>query len=217
MNISQEFNQPEMTVRITVGDLFEQDAHIAVGVSDTFDTDTADNLVINKRSIVGQLLARVYEGDRPRLDRELAATLRNVSPESIESQEAKKGKLKRYPLGTVAIIGPPSRHIFAVAYTKMGNDLIARGSVDDIWHALNSTWQAMHKHGKREKLAIPLMGTEYARINPLSKENALKMILFSFVVSSRQEPICRELIVTINPSDYEKIDMFEISAYLKSL
>ncbi|WP_157995998.1 macro domain-containing protein [Thermomonospora amylolytica] len=216
-HIARDLAHPDMTVQVKMGDLFEQDAHLVVGVSDTFDTDPTDNLIINSESIIGQCLQRIYLGDRQRLDREINTALQDIQPKFIEPAGAKAGKLERYEMGTVAVLGPPTRRIFAVAYTRMGNDLIAQGSVDDLWHALSCTWKAMRHHGQRGTIAIPLIGTEFARINSLTKETLLKMILLSFVAHSRRSPICRELVVVIHPADREKVDMLEVEAYLKTL
>jgi hypothetical protein len=216
-HIVRLFVRPDMTVRVTIGDLFDQDAHLVVGASDTFDTDTSENLIINSTSVIGQFVQRVYGGDRDRLDRELVTALRDVEPASLEPVDAKPGKRERYPLGTVAVLGSPSKRTFAVAYTRMGNDLIARGSVDDLWRALGGVWNAMHLHGQRGTIAVPLIGSEFARITCLDKESLLKMLLLSFVARSRQDPVCRGLVVVIHPDDYDKINMLEVAAYLRTL
>jgi hypothetical protein len=215
--IVRQFVRPDMMVKVIVGDLFDQDAHLVIGMSDTFDTDTTGNLIINSGSVLGQHLQRVYGGDRQRFDRELADALSGVRPASVEPADTKVGKLERYPIGTVAILGPPRRRTFAVAYTRMGTDLIARGSVDYLWHGLNEVWNAMYRHGQRGTIAIPLIGAEFARISSLNKESLLKMILLSFVARSREDPVCRELVVVVHPEDYEKINMLEVMAYLRTL
>lgn len=215
--IVRQFALPDMTVRVVVGDLFDQEAHLVVGISDTFDTDTADNVIIHSGSILGQYLNRIYGGDLGRLNRELATALRDIEPEKTEKPGTKAGKLERYPLGTVAVLGPPARRTFAVAYTRMGNDLIARGTVDDLWHGLGAVWNAMHRYGQRGAIAIPLIGSEFARISCLDRESLLKMILLSFVARSRADPVCRELVVVVHPHDADKINILEVAAYLRTL
>lgn len=215
--ISRQFVRPDMTVRVVVGDLFDQEAHLVVGASDTFDTDTTDDVVINSDSVLGQYLDRIYGGDRGRLEQELIAALHDVEPEATEPLEAKVGKSQRYPLGTVAVLGPTTRRTFAVVYTRMGNDLIARGTVDDLWRGLGAVWNAMHRYGQRGTIAIPLIGSEFARVSCLDRESLLKMILLSFVARSRQDPVCRELVVVVRPADADKINMLEVAAYLRTL
>jgi hypothetical protein len=207
-----------MIVTLTVGDLFEQQAHLVIGFSDTFDTDTTDNLVINARSMQGQLLDRVYGGDRVRLDGELEAALHHVVVQSEETPEGKRhGKRARYPIGTVAVLGTPTRRIFAVAYSRMGNDLIANADLDGLWLSLSRTWAAIRVHGQRQRVAVPLMGAEFARISNLDREHLLKLILLSFVACSRDRPITPELVAVIHPRDFERVNLLELEAFLRAL
>jgi hypothetical protein len=101
--------------------------------------------------------------------------------------------------------------------TQMGNDLIARSTVDHIWHSLNQVWNAAHLHGQRERIAVPLIGAEFARITCLDRESLLKMILLSFVARSREDPVCSELVLVVHPRDYEKINILEVEAFLRTL
>jgi DNA-binding SARP family transcriptional activator len=61
------FTDPDIAVVVMAGDLFAQDdANLAVGFCDTFDTDTDRNIVISGESAQGMLLQRLYGGDRAR-------------------------------------------------------------------------------------------------------------------------------------------------------
>ncbi|WP_147268702.1 macro domain-containing protein [Sphaerisporangium album] len=216
-HIVQSFSHPDVTIEIRIGDIFEQDAHLAIGASDTFDTDTTDDLIISSKSVIGQCLKRVFSGDRRRMDAEIRAALRSVSPVAAEPTGAKLGKLKRYSIGTVAVLGGPERRIFAVAYSIMGNDLISRSTVNYLWQALDQVWLAMQIHGQRETIAIPLIGTEFARINSVNREIVARMIILSFMARSRDDPVCKRLLVIVDPKDSDRVNMFELEAYLKSL
>lgn len=137
--IERQFAHPDLTVVIKVGDLLDEQAHLVVGFSDTFDTDSDADVILNRSSLQGQLLARVYGGDRARLDGELSKALAHVTPVSVETRAAKqKGKLKRYPIGTVALIRPSDRRVYAVAYSRMGADPTAHSSMNDPWTGFGS-------------------------------------------------------------------------------
>jgi len=216
--IEHELRNPAMTVTVRVGDLFEEDSDLVVGFSDTFDTSTNNNTVISKSSLQGQLLHRLYADDAVRLDREINTALARTAPLARESRTGKrKGKLLRYPLGTVAVLNRPGRKIFAVAYSRMGNDYVARSSVEDLWLSLDRLWDAVYSHGQRGRLAIPLMGAGLARVDALDRESLLKMTLLSFVARSRQGLFCRELRMVISPPDVEKINLLEVAAFLRTL
>jgi len=215
--VRRDFGQPEMTVTVTVGDMLERKGQIVVGFTDTFDTDTADG-VISGVSLQGQLLERVYGGDLQRLDGHIEAALAGVSPEKNEVRRDKAhGKLKRYPIGTVAVLNTDANRIYAVAYSSMGNDLVAKSNVQRLWYSLGQLWDAVYKNGQRDAVTMPLVGSELARINCLDRESLLKMSLLSFVSRSREELICKQFSVIIHPKDHEKINMLEVEAFLRSL
>jgi hypothetical protein len=216
--LHRQLRSPDVRLSIIVGDLFDQDAHLAIGFSDMFDTSIADDRIIHHSSLQGQLLERLFDGDQERLDELLATALADVSPVVIESRSDKPyGKLARYPLGTTAVLGEPRRLIFAIAYGRMGNDLVVRAPVDGIWFCYTQLWAAVYRHGQRGTLAIPLMGAGLARIDSLDRENLLHLILLSFVSYSRRQLICHELRIVIHPDEAHRIDVAGLNAFLDNL
>jgi hypothetical protein len=217
-HVRRDFTHPDMTVAIETGDLFDYPEHIVIGFCDTFDTAVGDGGPVSAVSVQGQMLERIYHADTEQLDRDLATALRGVRPDSWETQKSKpSGKLARYPLGTVAALRDGSRLIFAAAYSRLGNDGVARSSVEDLWLSLNRLWDAVYQYGQQEAVAVPLIGAGLARLNFLGAEDILRLILLSFVVRSRERRVCRELHVIIGPADLCKIDIAEATAFLQSL
>ncbi|BBA99837.1 hypothetical protein RVR_6633 [Actinacidiphila reveromycinica] len=217
-SVRQEFARPAMTVVVEAGDLFDQPGHLVVGFSDTFDTAAADGLLINGSSVQAQLLARRYGGDLGRLDAELGAALAGAAPLSREARERKPlGKLDRYPVGTVAVLGALPRLVFASAYSRIGNDYVAGSSVEEFWYSLNRLWDAVHRHAQHGCVAMPLVGSGLSRLDYLDQESLLRLILLSFVAHSRERAICRELRVVLRPADLARINVPEVEAFLASL
>jgi len=209
---------PDVTVTFHVGDLFDEDTHLVIGFTDTFDTSTASDRVVAGSALQGQLIDRRYDGDQQRLDRELAQALARHAPTGVEQRDAKRlGKLVRYPIGTVAVLGAPAQRIFATAYSRMGNDLVPRSSVDDLWHSLSSLWDAVYEHGQRLPLAMPVVGSGAARIDRLGPQGLLELILLSFVARSRELKFCRELRIVIRPADLPAYDIPSALAFLRRL
>ncbi|MFV2194768.1 macro domain-containing protein [Nocardiopsis sp. LOL_012] len=216
-SLTREFQVPDITIRVVIGDLFGQETHLVVGFTDTFDTDTSDG-IIYPRSVQGQLLKRVFDDDLAALDGLLNYALKGAKHIKKESRRNKpKGKRVRYPVGTVASIRRDDCLYFCVAYTKMGNDLVAQSSIDELWRSLSELWREVHRRAHREPVSIGLVGSELARINCVNRESLLKMILLSFVAQSREEIVSRELTVVIHPSDAHHLNMLEIDAFIKSL
>lgn len=216
--VRREFGRPDITIVVKVGDLFEQGAHLVIGFNDVFDTDTTDGVVINPTSVQGQFQERIYANDLSRLDDDLTEALRGTPVLATERRSAKRrGKLKRYPIGTVATLGDSSRRFFCVAYSKMQNSLVAKSTVDGLWQSLGSLWDAVYLQGQLGTVAIPIVGSELARVSCLDRESLLRMILLSYVARSREEPICKKLVVVIRPGDYDRINMLEVEAFLRTI
>jgi hypothetical protein len=211
---SRDFPVPDTEVSIVVGDLFEQESHLVIGMSDTFDTETPE--VIKARSIQGQLLGRVYEGDLAKLDRDLNTALRGVPVVSTERRQDKRsGKLKRYGVGTVAVLGTVQRHYFCVAYSRMSNQNVAQSSVSELWLSLSNLWQAVREKGQRETVSIPVVGSDLARLsNQLSRADFVRLILISFLTASREHVVTSQLRIVIHPKDAERLDLRELADFL---
>jgi DNA-binding SARP family transcriptional activator len=87
--LRREFPGLRVAVVVKRGDVFtEDDANLVVGFGDTFDTATDEDIVISRESVQGQLLDRVYGGDRDLLDKELRRGLRRVTPVGRETPPA---------------------------------------------------------------------------------------------------------------------------------
>ncbi|SCF11694.1 transcriptional activator domain-containing protein [Micromonospora haikouensis] len=217
--VQRVFTSPRTTVRILTGDLFgQEDAHLVVGFSDTFDTSTTGDIVINSDSVQGQLLRREYGGDRAWLDRELRRALADAPKVATETRAAKRrGKLIRYPVGTVAVLRQPRRRIFGVAYSRMGNDLVAESSVAELRVSLDRVWDAAERHGQLGVLAMPLIGSGLARLPPVGREELIKIILRSYVDRSRQRLFCPELRIVLRPADVSQVDILDVAAFLRQL
>jgi hypothetical protein len=212
-----DFADPDMAVVIMPGDLYAQDdAHLVVGFSDTFDTAIDHDLIISSESVQGQLIQRLYGGDRGQLDRDLRSALRHVKPERVETRSAKRlGKLSRYPIGTVATLHLTGRRVFAVAYSRMGNNLVAQSSLHDLRLSLDGLWDAVYLHGQLKPVALPLVGSGLARIYEATNEELLTTIIESFVVKSRERFVCPELRVVIRPASLEKVRALNVARFVR--
>ena len=216
--IREHFTDPSATVIVMSGDLFGQDdANLVVGFTDTFDTDTDRNIVISTESTQGQLLERLYAGDRGQLDRDLRGALARVTKVSVEARSAKpRGKLTRYPVGTVATLFHPTRRIFAVAYSKLGNDLIARSSPPELRASLENLWDAVYQYGQRKPVAMPLVGSGLSRTG-VGHDELLELIVGSFLASARRRDFCPELRVIVPPAVFAKLNTAQVLRSLHDL
>lgn len=197
-----------VNVRVVVGDVFDwPDDDLVIGFTDTFDTSIEDDLIISGKSVQGQFLDRIYDKDVESLDLDLNRSLAKVKPASRETRAKKPcGKLVRYPVGTVAVLRNGRRSVFCLAYSRMGNDLVARSSVQVLQDSLAQLWRAVYRHGQFAEVTIPLVGSTLARIREADHQQLMEVIVRSFVDTTRALPVCRALRIVVLSRDVSKID-----------
>lgn len=192
------------------GDLFEQtDANLVVGFTDTFDTATDQDVVISRGSVQGQLVEHLFGGQRRLLDDRLRAGLRAVPALGTESARDKpRGRRVRYPVGTTVAVPVDGRRVFATAYSRLGNDLVARSRDEDLRTSLDSLWASVAVHGLFRPLAIPLIGSGLARVTELDRGQLAALIVDSFIGACRRIPaITPELRIVIRAADLAGTDL----------
>jgi DNA-binding SARP family transcriptional activator len=217
--LRREFPGLRVMLVVRRGDLFEQDdANLAIGFGDTFDTSTEDDVVISRTSVQGQLLERLYGGDRERLDAELRRGLRGVTPMGRETiQDKPKGKRTRYAVGTVVPLPMNGRRIFAFVHCRQGLDLVTHSTAAELRLSLDRLWQSMRTNGMLKPVAIPLAGSGLSRVAELSREQLMIMIIDTFIKNSRDERFAPELRIVIRPQDVERIRMSDVARFVETL
>ncbi|MEV5144878.1 macro domain-containing protein [Streptomyces sp. NPDC052727] len=204
-------------VVVVRGDLFDQeDANLVVGFSDTFDT-SPDDIVISRESVQGQLVDRVFDGRHRLLDDHLRRGLREVTPLATESVRAKpRGRRTRYPIGTAVPVPAGKRRVFALAYSRLGNDLRARSAPADLRLSLERLWPSVALHGLFRPVAIPLIGAGLSRLVELDHTQLLSLIVETFTESLRQDPaVCPELRIVVRDEELGRTDLSAVEAFLR--
>ncbi len=210
---SRQLTVPDTKIRIKVGDLFKEDAHLVIGFNDVFDTEKGD--IIKPSSIQGQFLTRVYNDDRPRLDKDLEDALRGAS--GRQDNQKTRGKNKRYPVGTVATVTVGAKKYFCVAYSRMGNDLRVQSDVKRLSTSLETLWEEIRLKGQCERIAMAVVGSDLARLgNTVSHSTLIKLVVSSFILASREKLVTHELVIVIHKSNMDKVNMVDINEFLQN-
>ncbi|MFC4055076.1 macro domain-containing protein [Actinomadura syzygii] len=217
--LRREFTGLRVTVTVKRGDLFaEDDANLVVGFGDTFDTDTADDVVISSESVQGQLLHRVYGSDRELLDKELRRALRRVAPVGRESPRFKpRGKRLRYPVGTVVPLTLSGRRVFATVHCRQGLDLATVSTPEDLRLCLERLWESVDVHGLLKPVATPLLGAGLARLRELGREQIMILIIASYLRACRVRPVAPELRIVLRPDDLARIRLTDVARFVEAL
>lgn len=212
--LRREFPGLRTSVVVTRGDLFAQhDANLLVGFTDTFDVEMKQDLVISRASAQGQLVDRLYGGDVAALDRDLRRGLQSVAPAGRETTRTKpRGKRIRYPIGTVIAIPRDGRRVFATAYSRLGNDLVARSCPEYLATALDQVWASAARFGQLAPIAVPMIGSGLSRLTELGPEDVLTMIVESFLRGCREHrTVAAQLRIVLRASDLERTDMTRVA------
>jgi len=202
-----------VTIRLVVGDLFDQGASVLIGMTNTFDTAVPD--VIARNSVQGEFLHKVYGGSGPKLDSDLDKALLSVT--SV-GEIIKTGKQTVYPVGTVVTLSPPGAiRYYCAAYTAMNDQNKATGTIRGVLDSLDACWDQADVHGNGDPICVPLIGQGQSRIPELTPEIAVRLIAFSFLLRSKRSRFSRELRIVIHPGEEHKINLPEFQAFLTSL
>jgi hypothetical protein len=217
--LRREFPGLRATVAVRCGDLFEQDdANLAVGFGDTFDTATQDGTLISRESVQGQLLHRLYADDRRRLDTDLRKGLRGVAAVRVESaQDKPKGKRVRYSVGTVVPLPLNGRRVFAFVHCRQELDLVTHSTPAELKFGLEQLWHSVRHYGLLKPIAVPLVGSGLARVAELTREQLMIMIIDTFLESCRESRCAPELRLMLRKSDVRRVRMSDVARFVETL
>lgn len=153
---------------------------IVIAVNRCFDT-IVDQDIIKSDSVHGQFLQLFAPNDtaRQRLDNAIESSLRkfDISYEVLDRTDKRYGKLKRYPLGSVARIkGENGVTFFLLALTKFDVNCVAHCNEHEYVECMLKLFEYYDAHGQGLDLYLYPMGTKMARTG-LSKKEALEAIV----------------------------------------
>jgi hypothetical protein len=210
--VNQEFAL-EYSVEVVIGDLFEQQGNSLIGMTDTFDVEIPT--IIQRESVQGQFLERIWNSGVEDLKRKIAEGLNAYTP---VGDIAKPGNTKRYPVGTVLPIRSRSGAIyFCVGYSKMDENNKAKAHIEEITHSLFEVWESTDRYGNGAPIFVPLIGQGQSRIAEMGPEAAIRLIALTFVLRSNRARVAKSLKIVLRPEDAKKINLREFATFLRTL
>ena len=194
----------DILVRIVVGDLLKMNSSCVIGVYNTFDTDTR---IVNRAGLQARFTKKHYESLED-LDSELETGLSVVSDsEDLATQGDRRGKTKKFPLGTVVPITQSRRRYYFLAIADVASDGTFVSNEEMLRTSLDGLWQHMKQSGDHEKeLLVPVLGTG-AGFPIQTREIVIQEIIGSFIAASAQQKICEKFTIVINPTDFYQFDI----------
>lgn len=149
---------------------------VVIAVNRCFDTVINQDL-IKRDSVHGQFLQQYApnDGARQHLDDAIENSLQEFGTpyEIINRGDKRYGKLKRYPLGSIARVdGEQGITFFLLALTSFDHDCVAHCNRHEYVECLLKLFEYYDAHGQGRDLYLYPMGTKMARTG-LTKKEAL--------------------------------------------
>lgn len=177
----------EVEILVKYGDLMKiafpqkqkEEKIVVIAVNCCFDTIISQDL-IKEQTVHGQFLKHFAfnEVERQRLDDTIEAVMQefNVSSIQLDHSQKRYGKLKRYPLGSVARVnGNNGVTFFLLALTEFDVNCNAHCNKHQYVECLLNLFEFYDKHGQGKNLYLYPMGTSMSRTG-FSKKEALEAI-----------------------------------------
>jgi hypothetical protein len=210
--IGGRLNNRDISIEVTIGDLFKQKGALVISSNTTFDTHISKEL-ISEKSIQGQFTKLFYYGNETQLDNDISLALQDIQSEILIGKRI--GKNKKYPIGTTVRLNPRNQTVYMLAIANINEYGTASALYEDFKLALAYLWLFIGSRGLRENIVIPVVGTGFARLLQ-TREEIIREIIKSFIAACSESTFCDKLTIVIHPSDYEKhkINLDELEKYI---
>jgi len=195
-------------IQIKFGDIFTEDGFRAIAMSEFFDSELG--LPVSDKSIHGIFLKKCF-GDHPEsFDNMITSELKDVIPQNTNK---KKGKNKRYPIGTTALVSANEDHYLCFALTKADTDTCkVSADVLMLWQALQGLWEKARNSSGGAPIVVPLVGSGISGIGLPSRE-LLDLIIISVIAETKQQQIAPCIRIVIFPDRFEELDLSKIKRH----
>ena len=137
---------------------------------------------------------------------EKSISLRGINPvKELSRQEKKRGKLKCYENGTIAVVeGKNNVEFFLLALSEFDENNKAQSSKDEVIKSLRSLLEFYDVNGQGYQMYITLMGTGRSRAG-LTHHDSLQTITSLFSLYS--EKIHGDINIVIYKKDKDKVSI----------
>lgn len=212
LKASAKLNGRDVVINVEIGDIFTLEGAIIIGSNTTFDTRIDDGL-ISTNSVQGKFTQKYYNSTN-QLDKDLSAGLRGMKSTKLEGK--RKGKDKKYPIGSIISVNPKNRKAYFAAIADLNEHGVASGTFEDLKQSLAQLWEYMGEQGSKDQpLLIPVLGSGFSRISE-PRERIIQEIIKSFIAACSEKTFCNSLTIVLNEKDVRDyhIDFKVISEYL---
>ena len=214
LKIPHRLTNRDVIIEICISDIFKQKGSFIIGSNTTFETDI-DSRIISPDSVQGQFTKKYYD-KIDHLDKDISDELKNEKFELLE--DGRKGKVKKYPLGTVVKIHSKNQTAFFLALAELNKHGIASGTFENLKTALSSLWEFIGSRGDLEALITPILGSGFTRLQN-KRDEIIREIVKSFIAANSEKKLTNKLVIVISPKDYSEyqLNLQKLNQYLEHL
>lgn len=193
----------DVSVALRIGDIFKIDGALIVPINNRLDCEN-NGIVKRSSSILRFFIDNVYEKTPAHLNTDISQQLEDNS--EWYEKFVENDNPKTYRVGTVVPIFRSDKQYYLLCNSTLNEQGRSKTTVDDLRLSLNELWAFLTHSGSKDNLIIPILGTGRGRI-PLKREEVIKEMVLSFLVSLSQESYCEQLTICIHPNDFIKFNV----------
>lgn len=195
------------TVRVKVGDIFEEEELKLIPFNEYFDT-CVDNRIISDRTLNGMYINNLVDnvGELNHLidsDQKLKEKVTNIKNDRLE------GNKKQYKLGTIFQNGD----YLLTSFAKFDEDNRAYLYMNDYINFLINFWNEIDIVYAGRTVTIPLLGsgiTRFKEYNMVSEQELLELLIWSFKISRIKFTHPSHVSIVIHESKKDKINFYRL-------
>src|SRR5439155_23883344 len=162
----------------------------------------------------GIFLNKCFGGYPQPFDNQVHANLKDIPP--LETVERGDGKLKRYPIGSTAVLTADKDRYIAVALTRTDvSTSKVSADVRMMWIALHNLWQRARIECGGAPLNVPLIGSGLAGLG-LPTRDLLNLIILSAITETKEKLITNVIRIVLNRDRYDELDLRDVKQHWES-
>ena len=189
-------------IEVVFGDIFTQDGHRVIPVNEYFDSEIGD--LVSPTSLHGKFIQKIL-GGRSQIFDELVDN--GLSDVPHELTERKKGKNKKFPIGTTLVDNSRSTKYFLVALSRTDIETLkAKADVPELWQALKGLWNKVRIEAGGSPINLPLIGSGLSAVG-LPPQQLLQIIIISVLNETKKTEITKEIRIVLLEDVFEYVDL----------
>jgi len=151
-------------LRVFYGDIFKQEGAIVIPVNNYFDVHIGDN-VVSPRTLHGQFVEKVYDGDEDALRKDICAALEGVGvkPKIVKRSDVRLPN-QSYPIGTCLRLNKDGKIYILVVTSEFDQSNHARLSHRQYYQLLNGLYAGVSTLHDDNPVYMPLIGSGQSNI-----------------------------------------------------